>query len=90
MLGIAKTQSPSHPTPLLSLLNLYLLVTSQSFEIFVCGDVCNLIDRNTSVSCIDEDESSEPHQNNDRIHSAHYLLMEGRGYKDLMEVLSDC
>ena len=56
----------------------------------VCGDVCNLIDRNTSVSCIDEDESSEPHQNNDRIHSAHYLLMEGRGYKDLMEVLSDC
>ena len=85
MLGSDNIQSPS----LLGLL-LYLLATNQSLEIFVCGDVCNLIDRNTSVSCIDEDESSEPHQNNDRIHSAHYLLMEGRGYKDLMEVLSDC
>ena len=87
MLGIAKTQYPIHPTAESSE---SVLVTNQSFEIFVCGDVCNLIDRNTSVSCIDEDESSEPHQNNDRIHSVHYLLMEGRGYKDLMEVLSDC
>ena len=89
MLGSDNIQSPRHPTSGSSEF-VSILATSQSLEIFVCGDVCNLIDRNTSVSCIDEDESSEPHQNNDRIHSAHYLLMEGRGYKDLMEVLSDC